>query len=103
MYIVPIAWIYVALLMSMAEATNTNGTVLGACITFVLYGVLPVGIMVYIMGTPARKRRIREQEMRDREAFLARSGTLPSGDVPLEPDASGHTPADPVTSVRKET
>jgi len=103
MYIVPIAWIYVALLMSMAEATNTNGTVLGACITFVLYGVMPVGIMVYIMGTPSRKRRIREQEARDREAYLARSGHSPSGVVPLEPDTSSHTPADPVTPVRKET
>ena len=30
MYIAPIAWIYVALMMSVAEATNTNGSVLGA-------------------------------------------------------------------------
>ncbi|MEY2862116.1 MAG: hypothetical protein RL392_2574, partial [Pseudomonadota bacterium] len=30
MYIVPIAWLYVAVMMSVAEATNTNGTVLGA-------------------------------------------------------------------------
>jgi len=41
MYIVAIAWIYVALMMSVAEATNTNGTVLGGIVTFILYGILP--------------------------------------------------------------
>ena len=39
MYLVVIAWIYVVLLMSVAEATNTNGTVLGAVVTFLLYGL----------------------------------------------------------------
>jgi mannose/fructose/N-acetylgalactosamine-specific phosphotransferase system component IID len=56
MYIVPIAWLYVALMMSVAEATNTNGSVLGGIVTFILYGILPTGIIVYIMRTPHRKR-----------------------------------------------
>ena len=56
MYIVAIAWIYVALMMSVAEATNTNGTVLGGIVTFILYGILPTAIIIYIMGTPQRKR-----------------------------------------------
>ena len=34
MYLIVIAWIYVVLMMSVAEATNSNGTVLGAVITF---------------------------------------------------------------------
>ena len=38
MYIIAIGWLYVALMMSVAEATNTTGTVLGAVITFLLYG-----------------------------------------------------------------
>lgn len=29
MYLVAIAWIYVVLMMAVAEATNSNGTVLG--------------------------------------------------------------------------
>ena len=37
MYIVPIAWLYVALMMSVAEATNTNGSILGGILTFILY------------------------------------------------------------------
>ena len=56
MYIVPIAWLYVALMMSVAEATNSNGTVLGGIVTFILYGILPTAIIIYIMGTPQRKR-----------------------------------------------
>ena len=56
MYIVAIAWIYVALMMSVAEATNTNGTVIGGIVTFILYGILPTAIIIYIMGTPQRKR-----------------------------------------------
>jgi len=56
MYIVAIAWIYVALMMSVAEATNTNGTVLGGIVTFILYGILPISIIIYIMDSPRRKR-----------------------------------------------
>ena len=39
LYIIAIGWLYVALMMSVAEATNTTGTVLGAIVTFVLYGL----------------------------------------------------------------
>ena len=56
MYIVAIAWIYVALMMGVAEATNTNGTVLGGIVTFILYGILPTSIIIYIMGAPQRKK-----------------------------------------------
>jgi mannose/fructose/N-acetylgalactosamine-specific phosphotransferase system component IID len=55
MYIVAIAWIYVALMMSVAEATNTNGTVLGGIVTFILYGILPTAIIIYIMGNAPPK------------------------------------------------
>jgi hypothetical protein len=36
--------------------------VLGAIITFVLYGLGPVALVLYIMGTPARKRAIKARE-----------------------------------------
>ena len=67
MYIVAIAWIYVALMMSVAEATNTNGTVLGGIVTFILYGILPTSIIIYIMDSPRRKRvrMAREHEATD--------------------------------------
>jgi mannose/fructose/N-acetylgalactosamine-specific phosphotransferase system component IID len=56
MYLVVIAWLYVVLMMAVAEATNSNGTVLGAIVTFVLYGLLPIALVVYLMGTPMRRK-----------------------------------------------
>ena len=94
MYIVPIAWIYVALMMSVAEATNSNGTVLGAVVTFVLYGLLPVALVLYIMGTPGRKRRLRAEQQAQAHAATT---TLVNA-----PDTGGHAPADTVAPVRKE-
>ncbi len=68
MYIVPIAWLYVALMMAVAEATNTTGTVLGGIITFILYGLMPVALVVYLMGAPARRRAIKAREQAERAA-----------------------------------
>ena len=62
MYLVIIAWMYVVLMMSVAEATNTTGTLLGAIVTFFLYGVGPAALLAYLMGTPARKRAIKQRE-----------------------------------------
>jgi membrane protein implicated in regulation of membrane protease activity len=56
MYVVIIAWGYVVLLMAVAEALSSQGTVLGAMFTLLLYGLVPLSIVVYILGTPARKR-----------------------------------------------
>ena len=104
MYIIPIAWLYVAVMMSMAEATSTNGTVLGAVITFILYGLLPVGLVLYIMGTPARKRQLREKAAREHAEYLEKQRPTPAQEPStLAPDASGLATADTVSSVRKET
>jgi len=62
MYLVAIAWAYVALLMAAAEALSPQGTLFGAFITLMLYGVLPLGLLMYILGTPGRKRRRRAAE-----------------------------------------
>lgn len=94
MYILAIGWLYVVLMMSLAEATNSNGSILGGIVTFVCYGLMPVGLLLYILGRPARRRK-REQE----QVHAASSGSA-------QPDAGGHAPgtADPasVASVRKE-
>lgn len=110
MYIIPIAWIYVALMMSVAEASNSNGTVLGAVFTFVLYGLLPVGLVVYIMGTPGRKRLLREKAAHEQAAWQAQCGVQTDAQAPSvapqalsdAPDAGSHAPADAVAAVRKE-
>jgi hypothetical protein len=94
MYIVAIGWLYVALMMAVAEATNTTGTVVGAFFTFVLYGVAPVSLVLYLMGTPGRKRAIKAREA----AELAERAAAASN----QPDAGGEAAADAVTPVRKE-
>ncbi len=74
MHLIAIAWIYVVLMMSIAEALSTQGTVLGAVFTFVLYGVLPLSIVLYIFGTPGRKRARRAAEQ-----AAAASAAAPDG------------------------
>jgi hypothetical protein len=68
MYLVAIAWLYIAVMMAAAEATHPTGTVLGALFTLLLYGVLPVSIVVYIMGAPKRRRVIKAREMAETDA-----------------------------------
>ena len=87
MYIIAIGWLYVALMMSVAEATNTTGTVLGAVITFLLYGAGPVALVMYILGTPARRKAIRAREAQ--EAEMLRAGTSIEITSPVRTSASG--------------
>jgi mannose/fructose/N-acetylgalactosamine-specific phosphotransferase system component IID len=65
MYLVLIAWFYVTLMMAIAEATSSNGTLLGAFFTLVLYGLLPIIIVGYILGTPARRKAREKLESLD--------------------------------------
>lgn len=62
MHIVALGWMFVVVLMSAAEATSPQGSVLGAVVTFVFYGLVPVGIVVYVMNTPHRRRARRRAE-----------------------------------------
>ncbi|KQY88777.1 hypothetical protein [Pelomonas sp. Root1444] len=62
MYLVAIAWAYVALMMAAAEALSPQGTLFGAFVTLLLYGVLPLSLLLYILGTPGRRRRRRAAE-----------------------------------------
>ena len=66
MYLVVIAWLYVVLMAALVDATSNVGTVLGGVVTFVLYGLLPLSIVMYILGTPGRKRALYAQAMAER-------------------------------------
>ena len=88
MHLVVIAWLYVALMMAIAEATNTTGTVLGAIVTFVLYGLLPVALVVYLMATPARRRALKAREATEREAAVRAHAQAARGHSEA-PDAGG--------------
>ncbi len=94
--LIAIGWIYVALMMAVAEAMSTVGSVLGAVITFVLYGLGPVALLLYILGTPARKKLRKQREAEELAAWQAAQQTSDA------PDAGGQAPADAVAPVRKE-
>lgn len=94
MYLVAIAWIYVVLMMALAEALSNQGTVLGAVFTFILYGLMPMAIVLYIMSTPVR-RRVRLKEEAAAAAAMAAATSA-------APDGSGHAAGDAVAPERKE-
>ena len=56
MLIVAIGWGYVVLMMALAEALEPGGSVLGAVVTLLLYGVLPLTIVLYVGGARRRSR-----------------------------------------------
>jgi mannose/fructose/N-acetylgalactosamine-specific phosphotransferase system component IID len=89
MYIVAIGWVYVVLMMAVAEATSSQGTVLGAVFTFLLYGVLPLSIVLYLMGTPGRRKARKTKE-------AAEAATSEN------PDGRSHAPGDAVTPEREK-
>lgn len=100
MYIVPIAWLYVALMMAVAEATNTTGTVLGGIITFVLYGVGPVALVVYLMGSPARRKAIKVREKAEHQKQNDTAALAQDANLAHTPQQS---PADTVEAVPEST
>jgi hypothetical protein len=52
MYIIAIAWLYVTFLMAATESSVTAGI-----LTFVFYGLMPCGLLIWILGAPQRKRK----------------------------------------------
>jgi len=108
MYLIAIAWIYVVLMMSIVEATNSTGTLLGGLITFLLYGLLPLSLVLYILRTPARKRAIKAKEkvaaIHSQETFdqTINGDTAPSNPPNTGGHAASASPATSVTAVRKK-
>jgi mannose/fructose/N-acetylgalactosamine-specific phosphotransferase system component IID len=88
-HLIAVAWIYVVLMMAVAEALSRQGSVLGAIVTFLLYGVLPLGIVLYIVGTPGRKRARRAAEQAAEASAQA-------------PDGGGGAAGDAVAAEGKE-
>jgi hypothetical protein len=89
MYLVAIGWMFVVVCMAGAEAMSPVGSVLGAFFTLLLYGVLPLSIVLYVMGAPMRRKARRAAE-------------AASAEDSAPPDGSGHAAGDAVAPERKE-
>jgi hypothetical protein len=90
MVLIAIAWGYVVLMVAVVEATSPRGTLLGALFTVLLYGVLPLGIVGYLVLSPARKRARRAAE------------SAVSNDASVDPDQGGHAARDAIATKREE-
>lgn len=88
LHLVALAWMFVVVLMFLAEGTSPQGTWLGAFFTLLLYGLMPLSILLYVLGTPARRRALRQQEQAAASAAA--------------PDGRGHAPGDTVPPERIE-
>lgn len=94
MVLVALAWMYVVLMMAAAEAMSPQGTLLGAAFTFMMYGVLPLSIVLYVMGTPARRKARRRAEEAQALADAPVDGSVDapvdrSVDAPVDGQAGG--------------
>jgi len=54
MYVVAIAWLYVVLMMALTERSFVAGI-----LTFLLYGLAPLALFLWLVGTPQRRRNRR--------------------------------------------
>jgi hypothetical protein len=100
MYLIVIAWVYVVLMMAVAEANHSSGTLLGAIVTFVLYGLMPLAIVMYLIATPSRRAAKRAAQIAAREALAV--PTLPVPVSVAAPDRGDHAAGDAVAPVREE-
>ena len=107
MYLVAIGWMFVVVLMAAAEAMSPIGTVLGALFTLLLYGLLPLSIVLYVMGAPMRRRARNSVRAEPVEASVPHETGTSTSSVrteveAFEPDSGSHAPGDAVAPERKE-
>lgn len=117
MHIVALAWMFVVLLAAVAEAASPQGSVLGALITLIFYGVIPLAIVLYLMGTPMRwaapanarakaraKARAAEGSVAQSQPSVASSerGAHESELSAADPDRGDHAAGDAVAPEREK-
>lgn len=110
LFIVGLGWMYVVLMMAVAEAGAADGTLLGALLTVLLYGVGPLALALYLLATPVRRRARRRGSVPSHSPAGAgepqRHRSVPARPAPSgsagDPDRGGHAPGDPIAAKRKE-
>ena len=99
MYLILIGWLYVVVMMAVVEAASPNGSLLGAFFTFLLYGMVPIALLLFIGGTPARRRARHQAEQAALAAHASMAAAVPSSTsssadiAPPQPDTVGEPPA----------
>jgi biotin transporter BioY len=77
MYIIAIGWLWVTFMMAITEKS-----VIAGLLTFMFYGMLPCGLLLYLLGTPGRRRRQARAEALARQDDAAPQAPGPDRDNP---------------------
>ncbi len=107
MLLIGVAWIYVVLMVVLAQATGPDASWLAALGTLLFWGVLPLGIVGYLALAPARRRRRRGTEA-DPSASASigprvTTGIRSGGGPAADPGDGGHPAGDAVAPEGKKT
>jgi choline-glycine betaine transporter len=89
LWIVAVAWLFVVGLVALVELTSPRGSVAGALGTLMLYGLLPLALVMWLMGASLRRRR--------RHAAAAAAAASVA-----DPDRGGHAAGDAIAPEREE-
>jgi predicted membrane channel-forming protein YqfA (hemolysin III family) len=84
LYLVALAWMYVVLMVALAEAFSPQGTLLGALFTVLGWGLIPLSVVLYILATPSRRAARKAKESA------------------VDPDGGSHAAGDPIAPEREE-
>jgi hypothetical protein len=87
--LVALAWMYVVVLMAVSEALGPSGSVLGAIFTLLGYGVLPLGVVLYIGSARLRRRARARAEAAALAASTPDASTSPPDVGAVAASASG--------------
>jgi biotin transporter BioY len=81
MYIIAIGWLWVAFMMAITEPSIVSGL-----LTFLFYGLLPCSLLMYLLGTPGRRRRQKKLERDTAESVQtpAPASALAEPDLPKD-------------------
>ncbi len=80
MYIIAIGWLYVTLLVAANEAS-----VIAGIISFVFYGLLPCGLLLWISGSKVRRQRRAYREHLAAKQRSAADPDAPTGEADTSP------------------
>jgi membrane protein implicated in regulation of membrane protease activity len=85
MIVVAIGWLFAVGMFALVHALSPQGTLLGALLSLVFVGLLPLAVVLYLMAAPARRR-----------ARHATDSAAPN------PHQGSHAPGDAVAPKREE-
>jgi len=90
-------------MMALAEATNSQGSVLGAVITFVFYGLAPIALVMYLLGAPARRKaRLAAEAAELAQAQAQAQAASDDSNRSTQTDAGSLPAGDAIPAVGKE-